>query len=218
MKFEYREHHLKLDKNHVIADLKRVSQAIGRDSLSMKEYDDQGEYSSSAVLRRFGSWNMALKEAGLNCRNEFHTDEEMFRNLENVWIRKGRQPRRREMNDKAVSSISSGTYLRKFGRWSNALRRFVEYINAVDEASLSTDPVLNTKRHKTARDINLRLRFKVLRRDNFKCCSCGASPAKDPGVELHVDHIFPWSKGGETVLENLQTLCSKCNGGKSNLL
>lgn len=218
MKFEYREHHLKLDKNHVIADLKRVSQAIGRDSLSMKEYDDQGEYSSSAVLRRFGSWNMALKEAGLNCRNEFHTDEEMFRNLENVWIRKGRQPRRREMNDKAVSSISSGTYLRKFGRWSNALRRFVEYINVVDEASLSTDPMLNTKRHKTARDINLRLRFKVLRRDNFKCCSCGASPAKDPGVELHVDHIFPWSKGGETVLENLQTLCSKCNGGKSNLL
>jgi len=218
MKFEYREHHLKLDKNHVIADLKRVSQAIGRDSLSMKEYDDQGEYSSSAVLRRFGSWNMALKEAGLNCRNEFHTDEEMFRNLENVWIRKGRQPRRREMNDKAVSSISSGTYLRKFGRWSNALRRFVEYINAVDEASLSTDSMLNTKRHKTARDINLRLRFKVLRRDNFKCCSCGASPAKDPSVELHVDHIFPWSKGGETVLENLQTLCSKCNGGKSNLL
>jgi len=41
--------------------------------------------------------------------------------------------------------------------------------------------------------------------------------AKDPGVELHVDHIFPWSKGGETVFENLQTLCSKCNGGKSNL-
>ena len=44
------------------------------------------------------------------------------------------------------------------------------------------------------------------------------SPAKDPGVELHVDHIFPWSKGGETVLENLQTLCSRCNGGKSKFL
>ena len=218
MRFEYHEHHLKLDKNHVIADLKRVSQAIGRDSLSMKEYDDQGVYSSSAVRRRFGSWNIALKEAGLNCRNEFHTDEEMFQNLENVWIRKGRQPRRSEMNDKSVSSISSGTYLRKFVRWSDALRRFVEYINTADDAPSFSDFNLNTKQHKTARDINLRLRFKVLQRDNFKCCSCGASPAKDPGVELHVDHIFPWSKGGETVLENLQTLCSKCNGGKSNLL
>ena len=36
-------------------------------------------------------------------------------------------------------------------------------------------------------------------------------------VELHVDHIKPWSKGGETVLENLQTLCATCNLGKSNI-
>lgn len=217
MKFEYHEHHLKLNKNQVIADLKRVSKMLGCDSLSMKEYDDQGEYSSSAVRRRFGSWNSALREAGLNCRNEFHTAEEMFQNLENVWIRKGRQPRRSEMNDKSISVISSGAYLRKFSRWSNALRSFVEYINAVDDAQTLIDSTLNAKQHKTARDINLRLRFKVLQRDKFKCCSCGASPAKDPGVVLHVDHIFPWSKGGETVLENLQTLCSKCNGGKSNL-
>ena len=72
--------------------------------------------------------------------------------------------------------------------------------------------------HITNRDVNLRLRFKVLQRDNFKCCICGASPAKNSDVELHVDHIIPWSKGGETVIENLQTLCSKCNLGKSDLL
>ncbi|MCL4507775.1 MAG: HNH endonuclease [Chloroflexi bacterium] len=36
-------------------------------------------------------------------------------------------------------------------------------------------------------------------------------------MELHVDHILAWSKGGETVLENLQTLCSVCNLGKSNV-
>ncbi|MDR2876514.1 MAG: HNH endonuclease [Chromatiales bacterium] len=28
----------------------------------------------------------------------------------------------------------------------------------------------------------------------------------------------PWSKGGETVIENLRTLCSLCNIGKSNVL
>lgn len=70
--------------------------------------------------------------------------------------------------------------------------------------------------HKTKREISLQLRYKVLQRDNFKCCTCGASPAKDPSVELHIDHIVPWSKGGETTFENLQTLCSKCNIGKSN--
>lgn len=76
----------------------------------------------------------------------------------------------------------------------------------------------NSVSKNAARTISDKLRYRVLKRDNFKCCACGASPAKDPAVELHIDHIIPWSKGGETVEENLQTLCSKCNLGKSNLL
>lgn len=67
-----------------------------------------------------------------------------------------------------------------------------------------------------SRTISNKLRYTVLKRDNFKCCACGASPAKNPSIELHIDHIVPWSKGGDTVLENLQTLCSKCNIGKSD--
>ena len=85
---------------------------------------------------------------------------------------------------------------------------------------LGTESRTNTvvyKQRRTSRNINVRLRFRVLQRDNFKCCACGASPAKDVSVELHVDHILPWSKGGETVFENLQTLCSKCNLGKSDM-
>ena len=69
---------------------------------------------------------------------------------------------------------------------------------------------------KDTRAISSKLRYQVLKRDHFKCCACGASPAKDPSVELHIDHIIPWSNGGETKIENLQTLCSKCNIGKSN--
>ena len=70
----------------------------------------------------------------------------------------------------------------------------------------------------SSRTISAKLRYEVLKRDNFKCCACGASPAKDPSVELHIDHIIPWSKGGKTELANLQTLCSKCNLGKSNTI
>ncbi len=70
--------------------------------------------------------------------------------------------------------------------------------------------------NKSTRVISNKLRYKVLKRDNFKCCACGASPAKDPSVELHIDHITPWSKGGETTFENLQILCSRCNIGKGD--
>lgn len=59
-----------------------------------------------------------------------------------------------------------------------------------------------------------RLRMQILRRDNFRCRMCGA--AGPDGVELHVDHITPVSRGGKTLPENLQALCKPCNLGKSN--
>lgn len=58
------------------------------------------------------------------------------------------------------------------------------------------------------------MRYDVLKRDNFRCQICGAS-SKD-GANLQVDHIIPVSKGGKTEMKNLQTLCSRCNIGKSN--
>ena len=34
--------------------------------------------------------------------------------------------------------------------------------------------------------------------------------------EMEGDHIVPWSKGGKTIPENLQMLCRRCNGMKSD--
>lgn len=57
--------------------------------------------------------------------------------------------------------------------------------------------------------------WSVLARDEWTCCSCGRT-AKETGVTLEVDHIVPRSKGGTDEMGNLQTLCKKCNIGKSN--
>lgn len=97
------------------------------------------------------------------------------------------------------------------------LRLFNELLYTEEQEKVETekDGCIIPK-HKTKRDINWRLRFKVFQRDHFRCRACGKSPAKDIDVELHVDHIIPWAKGGETVIENLQTLCSVCNIGKSD--
>lgn len=66
--------------------------------------------------------------------------------------------------------------------------------------------------HKRA--IPLGLRYEVLERDGGRCLLCGRSPVD--GIQLHVDHVIPWSKGGRTELSNLQTLCQECNLGKGN--
>ncbi|MCR5266456.1 MAG: HNH endonuclease [Cyanobacteria bacterium RUI128] len=59
-----------------------------------------------------------------------------------------------------------------------------------------------------------KLRYKIMKRDGFKCVICGRSQKE--GAQLHVDHIKPVSKGGKTVESNLRTLCDMCNLGKSD--
>lgn len=58
------------------------------------------------------------------------------------------------------------------------------------------------------------LRYDIMKRDNYRCRICGSTSSD--GIKLHVDHIKPVSKGGKTLAENLQTLCDRCNMGKSN--
>jgi HNH endonuclease len=66
----------------------------------------------------------------------------------------------------------------------------------------------------TTRDaIPAQLRFRVLQRDGFRCQYCGRS-ARD-GAILHLDHVVPYSAGGETSEDNLISACDQCNLGKS---
>ncbi len=65
-------------------------------------------------------------------------------------------------------------------------------------------------------NVNLSMRARVLKRDKSTCQMCGANPKNTPGVKLVVDHIIPIELGGETTIDNLQTLCRDCNAGKKD--
>ena len=203
--------------DELIADLQRVAQSLNSITVPQKKYGDLGTFDYSTVTRRFGSWNNALRLAGLSLSNEVDiSDERLFENLLVLWQHLGRQPRRSELSS-PPSAISQTPYNRRFGSWTAALEAFVSYANGSGIESPVVQPETEATRRATGRDPSLRLRWYVLQRDRFTCCACGASPALTSGVELHVDHIVAWSKGGETVLGNLQTLCSVCNLGKSNV-
>lgn len=213
----------------VIADLKRVASFLNEKTLSSHKYSIYGNYHSNTLQKKYGSWNNVLKLAGMEVNlNRNFTNEEMFEEIERIWILLGRQPTTTDIKS-GISTFSLQSYARRFGGWRGALQAFINYINDDTTSDKSGDSNIkndiNTSlfnpeviTHKTSRDINLRLRFMVMQRDNFKCCACGASPAKDPAVVLHIDHIKPWAKGGETIMDNLQTLCSKCNLGKSDMM
>jgi 5-methylcytosine-specific restriction endonuclease McrA len=204
----------------LIKDLKEVAAQSGKETVTYRQYEAMGKYSSPTIMRRFGSWNTALEQAGLSISNEFNiTEERLFENIEQLWIKFGRQPRKIDLNS-SLSEYSEGPYKRLFRSWLEALEQFVVYINSQEEtgSAVEDQPHAGRPQPRTSRDPSLRLRFLVMRRDAFKCQHCGKSPATHANIELHLDHVIPWSEGGETTFDNLRTLCRDCNLGKSNLM
>jgi HNH endonuclease/Homing endonuclease associated repeat len=183
---------------------------------------------STTILRRFGSWSDLLKEIGIESvpLGKRYTDEDCYENIIFLWTHYGRQPTIHELNQ-SPSRVGSKPYILRWGGWRAALGSFVEQVNktegdnlleTVDKKSPSS-PAISVERPSVTsmpRSMSLSLRYKVLQRDRFLCKICGRSPAKDLGVELHIDHIIPWSKGGQNILENLRVLCFDCNLGKGD--
>lgn len=77
--------------------------------------------------------------------------------------------------------------------------------------------------HETSRNIPAKLRLKLLNESARwveseqkyipACKFCGKTALE---TTLHIDHIIPYSKGGETIEDNLQVLCEECNEQKNN--
>ncbi len=236
MKFELQPYHRNVSQDVLLNDLQRVAKELGKPSVTMEEYREYGIYHPSTLQRRFGSWFDALARAGLKrTRNLGISDEEYFRNLEYLWRSLGRQPRHSDVR-RPFSEYCAGAYEHRFGSWRKALEAFIGFVNAEggDDTSFAQEHHVDTSSSerpetietavarqqsgcRSRRTPSWRTRFLVMRRDNFRCRLCGASPAVKPGVVLHIDHIMPWSEGGETKMTNLQTLCGRCNIGKSNL-
>jgi len=218
-----------------LEDLRRVARQLGRDRLGQTEYNRHGRYNSQMIARRFGSWGKAVERAGLATVGHPHPGvEELFDNILAVWLKLGRRPAGAEFR-RPLSKFSIRPYLHYFGTWRKAMAAFFEWVKELRPPSAEEDdpaarppPVPGTvfirpgkedlpprpTGHKTPRKPSVRQRFRVMLRDRFRCRLCGRSPATQPGLELHIDHIVAWAKGGETVDENLQTLCSECNYGK----
>jgi len=147
------------------------------------------------------------------------SDAKLFSEMERIWKILGHRPSRTEWeaSNPAVSYI---TYRRRFGGWVNACIRFIEFKMGI---SISASPTTSNHSQESQdilkekkRDIPLKLRLKILDRDNYTCVLCGRTPALHPGLALHIDHRIPFSMGGKTEHDNLQTLCVDCNLGKGN--
>jgi len=217
---------VEITKVEILDELKRVSENIKLHSFSMQQFAENSSM-TKYVFKGNNSFNQLMKLAGLEVpkKSRKYRDIDCFENLLMVWTFYGRQPNYSEMS-KRPSSVGPKAYVSRWGSWTKALIAFVEQIN-VDMSDIVSesdyieldDAKFEQKKKLSAedrREIPIGLRFNIFKRDNYKCVICGRSPATTLGIELHVDHIYPFSKGGKTRMDNLRTLCNECNIGKSN--
>ncbi len=216
-----------MSKGEMLEEIRRVARIAGRTDIVAEDLRQHASIGVDAIRNRFGSLKAALRAADLieTAHGRRYTDNECFENLLRVWTHYGRPPMHKEMN-LPPSDVGPKAYTARWKTWNKALHAFVERVNADFEEdptspAISASETVQTRPPKKAvdeqdrREIRLGLRYTVLKRDNFKCVLCGASPALTPGIQLHVDHVFPFSKGGKTEMANLRTLCEACNLGKA---
>ncbi|MBS1187204.1 MAG: restriction endonuclease [Burkholderiaceae bacterium] len=82
-------------------------------------------------------------------------------------------------------------------------------VDGVVDEQLAEDSI--DKIPERSRIIPTSVKLEVWARDNGRCVLCGAE------VELHFDHIVPYSKGGTSLkADNVQLLCARHNLSKSD--
>ena len=202
------------DDESIVKELQRIAEILGRPNLSRHDIDSHGRLSSSLVIKRFGSLRKALQQARLKpTRFMKATDDELCSVLIQLWTmtleRFGRSPYRKELRDFGFS-VSSDTFVRRFGSWNKALLTAAESVCSADGEFVGVpQPEKEQHSREGRKSLSVRKRFLVFRRDRYRCRLCGRS-----GVELEVDHLIPASQGGSDAVDNLQTLCWDCNRGK----
>lgn len=102
-------------------------------------------------------------------------------------------------------------------RWKSARDRLVESKwLSIEDGVISNEFRGQDERswaiRKRRRNIPSNLRKMVWKRDGKVCQYC-----KTTDGPFHLDHVYPWSRGGRHTLRNLVVACAKCNASKADM-
>ena len=121
--------------------------------------------------------------------------------------------KRRALQVKIKNSIGKSLTSLRMGFYNNKLNQGYSPKYILEKMGLSLRS-LERSIYRNMISPSVSDRVRVFSRDNFQCQFCGKQRGD---VKIEIDHIIPVSLGGNSKLNNLQTLCRDCNIGKGQL-
>jgi hypothetical protein len=108
-----------IPNSELIDELHSVKKQLGK-TPGMREMDQHGRFDSTTYEAKFGTWNDALKAAGLNpiLRSDI-PEPELIDEIERLADELNRPPTRDEMEQRGA--FSGSIYARRFGTWTDGL-------------------------------------------------------------------------------------------------
>ncbi len=112
--------------SELLESLRKFYMENNRVPLNTDFIGNQKYPSRSIVTKRFGSWNEALRKAGLDVNEEHHSyhimsDDELLDCLNEYYSKNNKVPIATDFNN-TIDYPSFMTYLNRFGSWNNALK------------------------------------------------------------------------------------------------
>lgn len=196
----------------LIQGLRRFARSRNHQPFSTTQWDawpDRPAWSAT-YIKRFGSWRAALSHVRLHAKAHRYSNDEVLSAMAAAHNSLRRPLRPADLLRHCP--LSRTPIIRIWGNSTNACKLLNLYFAGhITRAELFTTKPTTRRRNSGA---SLTLRWRILKRDNYRCVICGRSPATTPNLELEVDHIHPVSRGGTDHESNLRTLCRDCNQGK----
>lgn len=120
-----REKKINPSEKELKQDLRNAANQVSG-SLTVKQYEEIGEYSSQTAINKFGSWNEAKKQTGLKITpstgpTKNYTEDELLQDLRDTDEKVDGDLTAKKYNENGKHS--SATYHQRFGSWSKAKKK-----------------------------------------------------------------------------------------------
>jgi len=125
---------VKITRIEIVNEIRRVANQLGKDRLSRSEFRTNSVISLWHVDKLFDSWNEAMEEAGLVPvpRKTKIQENDLFIEMRRVFLDFGGICNRTRFSKRSRYSVD--VYKKRFGRWNNVLKAFLNWLSLNGEA------------------------------------------------------------------------------------